>query len=78
MNHFIVEIAARPLVCDGAMGTMLHTNGVFVNRAFEELNLTQPELVTDLHRRYLDAGAEVLETNTFGANHVRVGELWTC
>jgi len=72
MNPFIVEIATRPLVCDGAMGTMLYTNGVFVNRAFEELNLTQPELVADLHRRYFDAGAEVLETNTFGANRVRL------
>ena len=72
MNPFMVELATRPLVCDGAMGTMLYTNGVFVNRAFEELNLTQPELVTDVHRRYLDAGAEVLETNTFGANRVRL------
>ena len=72
MDPFLAKIATRPLVCDGAMGTMLYANGVFVNRPFEELNLTQPNLVTDVHRRYLDAGAEVLETNTFGANRVRL------
>jgi len=60
------------LVCDGAMGTMLYAKGVFINRCFESLNLTQPELVADVHREYLKAGADVIETNTFGANRMKL------
>lgn len=66
------DIAARVLVCDGAMGTMLYARGAFVNRAFEELNETRPELVDDVHRAYVAAGADVLETNTFGANSLKL------
>ena len=69
---FLDDIRARVLVCDGAMGTMLYTRGVFVNRSFEELNLSQPELVAEVHRAYLEAGADVLETNTFGANDLKL------
>ena len=72
MPPFLEELAARVLVSDGAMGTMLYAKGVFVNRSFDELNLAQPDLVADVHRAYLDAGAEVLETNTFGANRLRL------
>ncbi len=50
------------------MGTMLYARGIFINRCFDELNFTSPELVRDIHREYLEAGAEILETNTFGAN----------
>ena len=62
----------RVLVADGAMGTMLYERGVFVNVCYDELNATHPKLVEEVHARYLHAGAEVLETNTFGANPVKL------
>src|SRR5512138_3804355 len=69
---FLDELARRVLVCDGAMGTMLYSKGVFVNRCFESLNLTEPDLVVEVHLGYVRAGADVLETNTFGANRVKL------
>jgi len=57
---------------DGAMGTMFYSRGVFINRAFEELNLTKPGLVRDIHAEYVAAGADVLETNTYSANRFRL------
>jgi len=66
-------LSDRVLVCDGAMGTLLYAKGVFLNRCFDELNLTQPGLVTQVHEAYVHAGADVLETNTFGANRVKLG-----
>ncbi|HXV77127.1 MAG TPA: bifunctional homocysteine S-methyltransferase/methylenetetrahydrofolate reductase [Candidatus Polarisedimenticolaceae bacterium] len=57
---------------DGAMGTMFYSRGVFINRAFEELNLTRPSLVREVHAEYLAAGADVLETNTYMANRFRL------
>lgn len=62
------RIKAGALVGDGAMGTMLYSKGIYINRCFDEMNLTAPELVTEVHRAYLDAGADFVETNTFGAN----------
>ena len=56
------------LVFDGAMGTELYARGIFINKCFDELNLSNPALVQDVHRDYKKAGADVLETNTFGAN----------
>jgi methionine synthase / methylenetetrahydrofolate reductase(NADPH) len=70
---FRTEIEERVLVCDGAMGTMLYARGVFLNRSFDELNLTQPDLVAEVHQAYVRSGADVLETNTFGANRVKLG-----
>ena len=61
-----------PVLCDGAMGTMFYARGVFINRCFDELNLTDAPLVRELHEEYLQAGAEVIETNTFGANAIRL------
>ena len=63
---------AQAVLCDGAMGTMLYARGVFINRCYDELNLSQPELVRTVHDEYLRAGATVLETNTFGANALRL------
>jgi methionine synthase I (cobalamin-dependent)/5,10-methylenetetrahydrofolate reductase len=60
------------VLCDGAMGTMLYSCGVFINRCYDELNVTQPETVRSVHEQYLQAGAEVIETNTFGANALRL------
>jgi methionine synthase / methylenetetrahydrofolate reductase(NADPH) len=62
----------RVHVLDGAMGTMLYSRGVFVNVCYDELNLSQPGLVQDVHQAYVQAGAEILETNTFGANPVKL------
>jgi homocysteine S-methyltransferase len=61
-----------PLLMDGAMGTMLHNLGIGFDECFDELNLTQPAVVAEVHRAYLDAGAESLLTNTFGANRYRL------
>jgi methionine synthase / methylenetetrahydrofolate reductase (NADH) len=62
----------RVFVFDGAMGTMLYSKGVYINRCYDELNLLRPELVREVHREYVRAGAEVLETNTFGANRPKL------
>lgn len=62
----------RLVVFDGGTGTMLYNKGIFINKNFDVLNLQQPELVQDIHRSYLEAGAEVIETNTFGANPVKL------
>lgn len=62
----------RAVLCDGAMGTMLYSQGVFINRCFDELNLSQPDMVRAVHLEYLQAGAEIVETNTFGANRFRL------
>jgi methionine synthase I (cobalamin-dependent)/5,10-methylenetetrahydrofolate reductase len=69
---FLKELDTRILVCDGAMGTMLYARGIFLNRSFDELNLTQPDLVAEVHKEYARAGADVIETNTFGANRVKL------
>jgi methionine synthase I (cobalamin-dependent)/5,10-methylenetetrahydrofolate reductase len=70
---FLEALSERVLVCDGAMGTLLYSKGVFLNRCFDELNLTQPGLVSQVHEAYVQAGADVLETNTFGANRIKLG-----
>ncbi|WP_044934864.1 bifunctional homocysteine S-methyltransferase/methylenetetrahydrofolate reductase [Pseudacidobacterium ailaaui] len=62
----------RTVLFDGAMGTMLYSRGIFINRCYDELNLSQPELVRSIHDEYLQAGAEIIETNTFGANRFRL------
>src|SRR3954468_13371292 len=62
----------RVHVLDGAMGTMLYSRGVFVNVSYDELNMSQPALVREVHEAYVQAGAEILETNTFGANPVKL------
>jgi len=61
-----------PVLCDGAMGTMFYGGGVFINRCYDELNVSQPDLVRGIHAEYLQAGARIIETNTFGANVVRL------
>jgi methionine synthase / methylenetetrahydrofolate reductase(NADPH) len=71
-SSFAEALASRVLVCDGAMGTMLYAKGIFFNRSFDELNLTQPDFVAEVHQAYVRAGADVIETNTFGANRVRL------
>ena len=60
------------VLCDGAMGSMLYGRGIFINRCYDELNMTEPELIREIHTEYLQAGAVVIETNTFGANALRL------
>ena len=64
----------RVVVFDGAMGTMLYAKGVFINQCYDELNLKAPDLVRGVHAAYAKAGAEVLETNTFGANRLKLSQ----
>jgi methionine synthase I (cobalamin-dependent)/5,10-methylenetetrahydrofolate reductase len=64
----------RIMVADGAMGTMLYARGVFINQCYDELNVRSPELVLDVHRAYVKAGAELLETNSFGANRLKLAQ----
>lgn len=72
-QEFRDQLSRRVLVADGAMGTMLYSRGVFINRCFDELNLSQPDTVRQIHQEYVKAGAEILETNTFGASRPRLG-----
>jgi homocysteine S-methyltransferase len=60
------------VLADGAMGTVLYARGITINRCYDELNLTDPRLILSIHEEYLQAGAEILETNTFGANRFRL------
>src|SRR5581483_388529 len=68
----LARLGTQVLVCDGAMGTMLHSGGVSLDRALPELSLSQPELVRAIHRAYIAAGAQIIETNTFGASRYRL------
>jgi homocysteine S-methyltransferase len=70
------ELLARGVVIgDGAMGTMLYSKGIFVNTCFDELNLTSPSLVKEIHQQYVNAGADFIETNTFGANEFKLARF---
>jgi len=71
-QNFIDRLKQSPVLCDGAMGTLLYAKGIFINRCYDELNLSQPELIRGVHHDYLQAGAEIIETNTFGANSFRL------
>src|ERR1700678_3905302 len=67
MTQFADIFANRPVLADGAMGTVLYARGIFINRCYDDLNLTDPGLILSIHEEYLQSGAEILETNTFGA-----------
>src|SRR3954453_6370748 len=73
MRDFIQAIADEHVyLFDGAMGTMLYAKGVFINKCYDELNLRNPEIVAEVHKQYVRAGAEIIETNTYGANRVKL------
>ncbi|HET7891992.1 MAG TPA: bifunctional homocysteine S-methyltransferase/methylenetetrahydrofolate reductase [Candidatus Sulfotelmatobacter sp.] len=72
-SDFLARIKQSPVLCDGAMGTLLYSKGIFINRSYDELNLSQPDLIRGIHHEYLQAGAEIIETNTFGGNSFRLG-----
>jgi len=71
-QNLIERLKHSPVLCDGAMGTLLYAKGIFINRCYDELNVSQPELIRSVHHDYLQAGAEIVETNTFGANSFRL------
>ncbi len=69
-REFIQEDRVR--IFDGAMGTMIYAKGIYINRCYDELNLSAPDLIADIHREYIKAGAEIIETNTFGASRLKL------
>jgi methionine synthase I (cobalamin-dependent)/5,10-methylenetetrahydrofolate reductase len=73
-ERFRIRLRRRPLLLDGAMGTLLYSRGIPQRQCLDELVLTKPELVSTIHREYIEAGADVIDTNTFGANRFRLTE----
>jgi methionine synthase I (cobalamin-dependent)/5,10-methylenetetrahydrofolate reductase len=71
-GDMLARLKKSPVLCHGAMGTLLYAKGIFINRCYDELNLSQPDLIRGLHHEYLQAGAEIIETNTFGGNSFRL------
>jgi methionine synthase / methylenetetrahydrofolate reductase(NADPH) len=71
-NDLLTRLKQGAVLCDGAMGTLLYAKGVFINKCYDELNLTQPDLIRGIHQEYMNAGAEIIETNTFGGNSFRL------
>ena len=72
--NILQKMEKTPLVFDGAMGTMIYGKGVFLNACYDELCLRNPQLILEIHQAYLDAGADVIESNSFGANRFKLGE----
>ncbi|MGD0612474.1 MAG: bifunctional homocysteine S-methyltransferase/methylenetetrahydrofolate reductase [Anaerolineales bacterium] len=70
----LLETSSLPLLADGAMGTMLHARGIPADRCFDELNLSNPDMVRQIHQEYLEAGAQLILTNTFGANRFKLAK----
>ncbi len=74
-SKFLNQLLQHPLVFDGAMGTMIYQRGVFLNTCYDDLSTSQPNIISEIHRDYVAAGADVIETNTFGANRIRLAEF---
>jgi len=72
IEEWLALFQERVVLADGAMGTMLYNKGIYLNLCFDEVNLTNPDLVRSIHREYIQAGAEIIETNTFGANRFKL------
>jgi methionine synthase / methylenetetrahydrofolate reductase(NADPH) len=71
-QNILERMKQTPLIFDGAMGTMIYQHGVFINTCYDELSLANPGLIRQIHTEYVEAGAEVIETNTFGANRIKL------
>ncbi len=72
MKNILEQINERPLIFDGAMGTMIYSKGVFINTCYEHLCVTNPDLIRGIHEEYVAAGADVIETNSYGANRIKL------
>jgi methionine synthase I (cobalamin-dependent) len=70
----LLDTSPKPILADGAMGTILHARGIGFDRCFDELNLTDPTLVGEIHQAYIQAGSQIIYTNTFGANRYKLAE----
>src|SRR5436190_6858235 len=73
-RNIIDLLSSQTILADGAMGTMLHARGVGFDKCFDELNLTNPAAVAEVHREYIEAGAQLIITNTFGANRFKLSK----
>jgi methionine synthase / methylenetetrahydrofolate reductase (NADH) len=71
-TDLLTRLKQGPVLCDGAMGTLLYAKGIYINKCYDELNLAQPDLIRNIHSEYLNAGADIIETNTFGGNSFRL------
>lgn len=74
-EQFRQRLEERPFLLDGAMGTLIHARGVGTDQCFDAINLTQPALIAEIHRDYINAGADAIETNTFGANRIKLADF---
>ena len=74
MSDLLERLSSEVLLADGAMGTMLHSHGIGFDKCFDELNLSNPGAVAEVHRAYIDAGAQLILTNTFGSNRYKLGK----
>ncbi len=74
MSNLLDRLSSGVLLADGAMGTMLHSHGISFDKCFDELNLTNPSAVAEIHRAYIEAGAQLILTNTFGSNRFKLGQ----
>ncbi len=72
MKNILEQLQEHPLIFDGAMGTMIYSKGVFINTCYEHLCVTNPGLIGGIHQEYADAGADVIETNSFAANRIKL------
>ena len=72
--NLLERLSTETILADGAMGTMLHAHGVGFEQCFDELNLTHPSTVAEIHRAYIEAGAQLIITNTFGANRFKLAK----
>lgn len=76
LHPFLARLSEpEPIICDGAMGTMLYAMGVPANSCFDECNISQPDFVRRVHEAYIKAGAEIIETNTYGANRFKLSSF---
>src|ERR1044071_9901375 len=74
LPSLLERLSTEMILADGAMGTMLHAHGVGFDKCFDELNLTNPSAVAEIHRSYIEAGAQLIITNTFGANRFKLAK----
>src|SRR5512142_1483254 len=74
MGNLLERLSSGVLLADGAMGTMLHSHGIGFDKCFDELNLTTPGAVAEVHRAYIEAGAQLILTNTFGSNRFKLSK----
>ena len=72
MKNILEQLNKHPLVFDGAMGTVIYSKGVFINTCYEHLCITNPKLIKGIHTAYVEGGADVIETNTYGANRIKL------